>query len=111
MIKLFNRDRDFFKEIKFPCAACVVFSGCTKICDEIEWNIKKLTRHFNKHYLTDYLKISRRRGRFVCPDCGGPARKKEINIIQCKQCKHIFVLKYTISEMTGIITSVNRWTV
>ena len=68
---------------EFPCSSdkCLVRAACTKACDKIEMDEKKLMKLFEKYE--------------CCPDCGsenfmeGPAGGMSQNV-KCSGCGHWF---------------------
>jgi len=68
---------------EFPCSSdnCLVRAGCTKACDKVELDDKKLMALFMKYE--------------VCPDCGsdkwyeGPSGGMSQNV-KCGGCGHYF---------------------
>ena len=79
----------FESKYEFPCSSdkCLVRVACTKACDKIEMDDKKLFKLFEKYE--------------CCPDCGsksfmeGPAGGMSQNV-KCSGCGHWFNLAFPV---------------
>ena len=68
--------------MKFPCVGCLVYTSCSKLCDELFMDNENIMKRINKG---------------KCPDCGNEIKKityPETNLdndYRCLRCNSIFI--------------------